>query len=213
LKQDATAFVLPSGLSTDQNSMQNMQNVWSGALVCSDTHAAIADKTIDPWRLSNEVATYYTFESGAMDWNRFTGLKDANGKFVAFDAPLELNYTHTTANDWDGNTDTGFIGKNFRLQYAGPGQLQGIPWKYAKEIGHHMPLFSIKSGTTVGDYKVYAVDGDQRLAKADNEASCAALALDSAPTLPAVDNLTAIDVGEIGDATSELRYVGGVATE
>ncbi len=213
LKEGSTAFALPSGLSTDQSSSQNMQNVFSGALICASDWTAIPNKeSLDPWRMANEVTTFYSFQSGSMDWNKFIGLKDSTGAFVAFDAPLELSYTHTTANDWDGNTDTSFIGKSFRLQYSGPGNLQGIPWKYSKDTGHHMPLFSIKSGATVGAYKIYPIDGEQRLAKAE-AASCAAIPLEGAPELPSLDSLTAVDVGSIGDASSELRYVGGVAVE
>jgi len=213
LKEGSTAFALPTGLPTDQQSAQQLQNVMSGALVCSDVWSALADKTIDPWRLSNEIDTYYTFQSGAQDWNRYISLKDDTGAFVTFEAPLEISYTHTTANDWDGSTDTSFIGKSFRFQYSGPGQLQGIPWKYAKEIGHYMPLFSIKSGTKMGDYTAYAIDGEQRLAKAASDASCASIPLDSAPELPSIDDMTTIDVGALGDETAELRYVGGVSTK
>ncbi|MDQ3235216.1 MAG: hypothetical protein M3Q07_25690, partial [Pseudobdellovibrionaceae bacterium] len=99
LKNGSTAFTLPSGLSTDQESSMQMQNVYSGALVCSDVYSAIADKTIDPWRLTNQLDTYYMFNAGPMAWNQFIALKGSNGQFVTFDAPLELSYTHTTAND------------------------------------------------------------------------------------------------------------------
>ncbi|WP_141733723.1 hypothetical protein [Oligoflexus tunisiensis] len=213
LKEGSTAFALPSDLPTSQDELSRLDMIFSGALVCSDVHAAISDKSIDPWRLSNELDTYYTFQSGAGSWNQFAGLKGSDGQFVTFDAPLQLSYTHTTANDWDGNTDSSIVGKSYRLEYAGPGQLQGIPWKMAQDIGHHMPLFSIRSGTQVGDYFIYAVDGEQRLAKAADQNSCASIPLDNLPALPSIDNLTEITHTDLGDVDSELRYVGGVAVE
>jgi hypothetical protein len=191
-----------------------MQNVFSGALVCADVHTAISDKTIDPWRLQNQLDTYYTFSSGPMAWNQFVSLKDqGTGNFVSFEAPLELSYTHTTANDWDKSTSDAIIGKSFRLQYAGPGQLQGIPWKLAKDVGHHMPLFSIRSGAKVGAYTIHAIDGEQRLAKAADQASCSAIALEGGPALPSIDGMPTITHTSFGNEDSELRYVGGVATK
>jgi hypothetical protein len=215
LKLGSDAFTLPSGLSTDQNSQQQLQNVYSGALICSDVADGISNKASKgPWELQNSLDTYYTFSAGPQSWNQFASLKDkSTGAFVAFDAPLNLSYVHTTANDWDGNTDASIIGKSFRLEYAGPGQLQGIPWKKSQEIGHHMPLFSLRSGTKVGNYTIYAVDGEQRLAKAASEASCSAIPLDAAPVLPSVDDLPTILHTALGDTDSELRYVGGVAVE
>jgi hypothetical protein len=213
LKLDGTAFTLPSGLSTSQDAQ--IQNVYTGALVCSDVMAVMTDlANKGPWELQNSLDTYYTFNAGPQSWNQFVSLKDkTTGQFVAFDAPLNLSYTHTTANDWDGNTDTSIVDKSYRLEYAGPGQLQGIPWKKAADVGHHMPLFSIRSGTKIGDYTVYAVDGEQRLAKAADSASCAAIPLDTAPALPSIDDLPTIQHTALGDADSELRYVGGVAVE
>ncbi|MCX6129795.1 MAG: hypothetical protein NTX25_12145 [Proteobacteria bacterium] len=137
--------------------------------------------------------------------------KDSNGTIVTFDKPLQISYTHTTANDWDANTDAAFIGKSFRLEYNGPGQLNGIPWKQSKDIGHYMPQFSIKSGVKAGDYTIYPTEGEQRLAKAES-ARCAAIPLDSVPEMPELDNVI-IDNGALGDATSPLLYVSGVATE
>lgn len=206
----STLFTLPSGLPTDQNQAQQLNNIWSGALVCADVYAAL-DKTIDPFRMEQNIDSFYRFSSGAQAWNQYTSLKDSNGTIVTFDKPLQISYTHTTANDWDANTDAAFIGKSFRLEYNGPGQLNGIPWKQSKDIGHYMPQFSIKSGVKAGDYTIYPTEGEQRLAKADS-ASCAAIPLDSVPEMPELDNVI-IDNGALGDATSPLLYVSGVATE
>jgi hypothetical protein len=215
LKEGSTLFALPSGLSTDQKSQSQIQNVYSGALVCEEAMAAFTNKeNKGPWELQNTLDTYYTFSAGPQTWNQFVSLKDkTTGNFVAFDAPLNLSYVHSTVNDWDGNTDTAIIGKSYRLDYAGPGQLHGIPWKMAKDVGHHMPLFSIRSGTKVGDYTIIAIDGEQRLAKAASEASCSAIPLEGGPAMPSVDDLPTIQHTALGDADSELRYVGGVATE
>jgi len=211
LKEGSTAFALPSGLPTDQSQAQQLNNIWSGALVCSDDYAAIADKSIDPYRMEQSVDTFYRFSSGAQAWNRYTSLKDANGAIMNFEKPIQISYVHTTANDWDGNTDSSFIGKTFRLEYNGPGQLNGIPWKMSKEVGHYMPQFSIKSGVTAGAYTLYPTEGEQRLAQAA-AASCAAIPLDDVPDMPELDDVV-IDNGELGDSTSPLLYVSGVAAQ
>ncbi len=70
---------------------------------------------------------FYTWETGPNEWNQFTGLKDASGNPVRFDPPLQVQYVHsqpsTTAPDFKYN------GTTFFLEYAGFGDLQGIPGK------------------------------------------------------------------------------------
>lgn len=210
LKEGSTAFALPTGLPTKEDELRNLDNVHSGALIPSSVWSAISDKTKDPWAIEQSLDSFYRWEAGPSPWSQFYGLKDSTGAFVKFDKPLELSYTHTTAADWDGITDSNIIGKSYRLTYGGPGQFWGIPWKYNGEVGHEVPLFSIKSGTKIGDYTLYAVDGDQRMKKADSTASCSALGFDAAPALPALEDKS-INVGTIGDDSSPLRYIGGSA--
>ena len=38
--------------------------------------------------------TQYGWSIGANDWNQLRTIKDAQGNYVSFSAPLRLNYTH-----------------------------------------------------------------------------------------------------------------------
>jgi hypothetical protein len=202
LKEGSVAFALPSDLSDSDS----LDNIWSGALVCEAD--VPSDTSIDPYRLQNEVTTYYRFSAGAQNWNKFQGLKDADGAFVKFDAPLELSYTHSTASDFDGNSTQD--GKSFRLSYNGPGQLHGMPWKFDKDIGREMPLFSIKAGVKIGDYTVYPRDGEQRLVKTA-DSNCAGLSLSGISKLPSNENKI-ITIAWSESEDTEIRYIGGVST-
>lgn len=79
-----------------------------------------------PWDVF-QAANSYRWETGSNQWNmQITVTKDSDGSYASFDKPLEFSYTHSTANDANG--DTTYDGKKFRLQYGGPGELWGFPW-------------------------------------------------------------------------------------
>lgn len=210
LKEGSNAFTLPSGLPSSEDELRNLDSVRSGALIPVAAWQALTDKGIDPYRAEQEVSVYYRWYAGASSWDQFQSLKDAQGTFVKFDKPIELNYTLVTADEFDGMTDTNVVGKAYRLNYGGPGQLWGIPWKYNQAVGHEMPLFNLKAGTKIGDYTVYPLEGDQRMASTD-AANCANLSLDDLPELPALEN-SSVNVGTFGDDNSPTRYIAGVAT-
>lgn len=70
---------------------------------------------------------FYTWETGPNDWNQFTGLKDASGNPVLFDPPLQVEYVHVQTDA--GKADFKYNGTKFYLEYAGFGDLHGIPGK------------------------------------------------------------------------------------
>ncbi len=211
LTKDGVGFALPSDLPTGQEEQQRLDQVFSGALIPASAWAAITDKSIDPFRAEQQLEVYYKWTAGASSWAQFQTLKAADSSYVKFDRPIEVNYTLLAADEFDGLTDTNIIGKNYRLTYGGPGQFWGIPWKYNATVGHEMPLFNLKAGTKVGDYLVYPIEGDQRMAATD-AANCAGLSLDDLPELPALEN-SSVKVPEFGDDSSPVRYIAGVATE
>jgi len=86
------------------------------------------------------------------------------------------------------------------LQYAGFGQLQGIP-SASDANNHYAPLFALKDGIAVGDYKVKALDMEVRMKEKDATA-CSALSISSLPALPSVDSFKSPD---LGDAPSGLE--------
>jgi len=209
LMEGSTAFTLPSGLPTDPQGQQVNQDS-SGALIPKSVWQAMSDKTIDPYSAEQSVDSYYRWDAGPMGWSQFQALKDDSGAFVTFDKPIDIDYVLTSSDEFDGITDTNIVGKSYRLTYGGPGQFWGIPWKYNADVGHEMPLFSLKAGTKVGDYLVYPLDGEQRMAKTA-ASKCASLSLDDMPSLPTVEK-NVIDNTGLGDTDSPTRYIGGVAT-
>ncbi len=212
IKQGSTTFALPTGFEASEGGYGGgkYDNMWSGALVPEASWSAMSDKSIDPWRMEQEISVFYRWSSGADSWNKFMSLKNAAGSFVKFDKPLDISFELTAAREFDGMTDDRVVGKTYRLTYGGPGQLWGIPWKYNAEIGHHMPLFSITAGD-LGSYQIWPREGDQRMVEVDI-AKCDGLPLEGMPTLEAaVDG--GINNGALGDETSELRYIGGEAVE
>jgi len=211
IKQGGTAFTLPSGFEQSEgHGGGKYDHMWSGALVPEATWSALSDKSIDPWRMEQEVSVFYRWSSGPDSWNKFQSLKNSAGSFVKFDKPLDISFTLTADREFDGVSDDRIVGKTYRLTYGGPGQLWGIPWKYNAEIGHHMPLFSITAGD-LGSYKVWPREGDQRMVQVDNS-KCDGLPLSDMPTLSDVSD-AGINHGALGDNESELRYIGGDAVE
>jgi hypothetical protein len=70
----------------------------------------------------NDADVYYQWETGAESHNQFAAVKDSNGQFVAFDAPLQVNFQVPT-----GAAYGEFAGQNMVLQYGGFGDLWGLP--------------------------------------------------------------------------------------
>jgi hypothetical protein len=91
-------------------------------LACDwDPNATCADKA---WTV---LPVFYTWETGPNEWNQFTGLKDAVGNPVRFDPPLQVQYVHSQPDV--SAPDYKYNGTTFFLEYAGFGDLQGIPGK------------------------------------------------------------------------------------
>ncbi len=95
---------------------------------------------------ANDADTYYTWNTGADEWNQYVTLIDANGDFVSFDAPISFAYTHATADDV--NADSTYNGKKFRLEYDGFSV--NMPWEFDEASGEWQPLINIKDGTQMG---------------------------------------------------------------
>jgi hypothetical protein len=102
--------------------------------------------TIDDQWQAHESETYYTWNTGADEWNQYVTLIDANSDFVSFDAPISFAYTHSMANDVNG--DGSYDGKKFRLEYDGFSV--NIPWEFDDQSDEWQPLINIKDGTIMG---------------------------------------------------------------
>ena len=71
---------------------------------------------------ASEQVVYYRWETGAESHNQFAGLKDSEGVFVEFDAPLQVNYSVPDEAKYGE-----YAGQQIVLQYGGFGDLWGIP--------------------------------------------------------------------------------------
>ncbi len=114
------------------------------------------------WDIWN-VNVFYVYETGANSWNQLAAVEDSTGTPVEFDPPIQILYTHTTANDRNG--DSTYDGQKYVLQYNGPGDLFGIPSEGVDLDGdgnedRWYPVFSMADGTLMGPTGVeYVVRG------------------------------------------------------
>jgi hypothetical protein len=215
LTDNATSFAVVSATANTQY----QSGIMSGALFdpSSANMAALDcnwDGDNDPatnpqicgWKAWSVLSEFYTWETGPNTWNRFTALKDGSGAFVKFEPPLQVSYlvTETTATA----PDYKYNGTTFYLDYAGFGQLNGIPGKCVDDGGstvscdnntRWVPEFMIQAGTTVADgtsntYLVKPLSIEQRMSKVANSV-CAgeSLAVDNTLQLPTLDNTTWTD--------------------
>jgi hypothetical protein len=170
----------------------------SGALFSPATVDAASGKTYqellacdwDPnqtcgWKAWSVLPQFYTWETGPNSWNRFSAAKDANGAFVKFDPPWQVEYTYPSGGTSGINsaaTDLKYGGTRFFFQYSGFGDLNGIPGKCVNPNDpsqtptdcsqpglRWVPEFTIPAGSTVmaGDtaYLLKPLEIEQRMSK------------------------------------------------
>jgi hypothetical protein len=70
----------------------------------------------------NTLEVYYQWETGPGSFNQFAAVKDANGTFVTFDAPLQVTFNVPSTAGYGE-----FAGQSLVLQYGGFGELFGLP--------------------------------------------------------------------------------------
>ena len=130
------------------------------------------------------------------------GLLDKDGKAVTFSPPTRLNYTHT---------DGIFYG----LEYAGFGELQGIPWTQVEGTDRWYPQLTIDDGSKVTDdggtaYYVRALEMEQRMTENDDSSLCADLDFQILKT-PAEEYIDP-EIGSMPEVTADPAVVGGELT-
>jgi hypothetical protein len=166
------------------------------------------------WQARSNLTTFYTWETGVNNWNQFTALS-SGGAYLAFEQPLSVKYTRSSG----GVTSTYF------LQYAGFGELQGIPGKCVnRDTGEDtgcgpdtrwIPEFSIPEGTTVIDgddntteYIVKPLEKEQRM-QSVAVSECSGLTLTSY-TLPDISDFSDPAIGSEPAVTDAPAVIGGV---
>lgn len=139
----------------------------------------------------NNPTAYYTWQTGADQWNQTTWLtKTSDSSVVSFDSPQNVSYTVPT----DAAYGT-WAGKTLQLQFSGFGNLQGIPGgcvdpsdnsatDCSTANARYVPAFSIPDGATMTlnstPLIVKSLDSELRLGKI---ASCTGVEL-AQPTTP-----------------------------
>ncbi|WP_428622312.1 hypothetical protein [Sedimenticola sp.] len=133
----------------------------SGEMVIAANKPALGE-----WWKIWEAPESYRWESGTNEWNILIVLADGVGNAVKFDKPLIIPYTHTTANDRNG--DSAFDNKPLRLEYGGNGELWGFPWVYNQEFDRWYSAVTLNDGVQLTDadgnaYRVKALDMEQTM--------------------------------------------------
>jgi hypothetical protein len=201
--EDGDEFIVPAGLDL------------SGSIYECGLHMMPLTETpytADDWWKAHDADEYYSWETGPNEWNQFATLRDSSGDYVEFDAPLIFSYTHSTANDLNG--DATHNGKKFRIDYDGF-ELH-IPWEFNPDAaaGHGwQPMFNLKDGTvlTTGttDYVVKGIEVALIMKEVDPNLATD-LEIDTSiepPTLEYDATKTAL-VGDL-PASTELKVIKG----
>jgi hypothetical protein len=155
----------------------------------ADAECSPGSNTYCDWQVGT-ANVYYVWETGPNNWNQFAAAKDATGAFVKFDPPLSLAYTVPSGAQYGE-----YAGKSLVLQYAGFGNLWGIPGRCFSQVDNspvscnvqgarYVAAFAIPFDETTG--VATASDGTQYLVKwLDREIRFAA----KDPSVCVADNL------------------------
>lgn len=174
------------------------------------------------WR-SWDLDEFYTWESGRNKWNRFTALKKSgSSEFLRFDPPLQV-VLKRKVDDVVGN---------YNLEYAGFGNLHGIPghcvdWDTGKEeecddSSRWVPEFSIADGTEVckGQYDgnncvgtPYLVKGLEKARQMkSSDQACSDMTAEAYP-LPDLSQWQDPNIGPAPEVKDAPKVVGGIVQE
>lgn len=158
-----------------------------------------------PWDVF-QAADSYRWETGSNQWNKqITVVKASDGSYASFDKPLEFNYTHSTANDANG--DDAFDGKKFRLQYGGPGELWGFPWVEDEGGRWHSSITLADQTHLTNGINTFVTKGmeKEQTMKDQDISACSALSVSGlATTLPLP---TTADIGTVSFKLSDKPVV------
>jgi hypothetical protein len=147
LYQGSNAAEIPEGLDLEGTNLQ-----WGYHIGPLTTSHYYSNSSPYFWE-AHEAPIYYSWNTGEDEWNQFVTLKDSDNAFISFDPPISFNYTHTQANDI--NSDGGYDGKVFRIEYDGT--CVHIPWEFDPATEEWEPQINIKDGVTMGDSNQYVI--------------------------------------------------------
>ena len=200
----AQPVVVQADAATLGSFPQFMNGVRSGKLFANlgDAECSTGSGTYCEWKV-NDVDVYYQWETGPNSYNQFAAVKDSNGAFVTFEAPLQLNYHVPT-----GVAYGQYSGQDIVLQYGGFGDLWGIPGVCVSHLtnqevncgdqnARYVPSFvipyDVSIGSAVADGHTYLVkwlDREIRFARKPlTVCDSAGLTVPTSVTLPTAQDL------------------------
>jgi len=222
---DATNNVLKTSGGTAVLATTGSNSFWSGSLVSpADVTAGKLNCPYDatqlcPFMAFQNLTTFYSWNTGPNDWEKFTALKSADGTFLKFDEPLSVKVAYSGAN-------AKYVGSTFYLEYGGYGDLWGLPTKCVDsstgldapcgDSVFWIPEVALKNGTLGTDavsgaeYVIKALDMEQKMKKVA-AATCtnAGLTL-TTETLPDGSSLVDPNLGTAPAITGPATVIGGV---
>ena len=140
LKNDATEIVSPDKSVLDLSESRYIWGVHLNGLVAATDGE------------SHGLDTFYSWNTGGNDWNKFTSIKDAVGSMVAFDQPIRMTYKHLATNDRNyamASRDESRDDMLYQIEYDGTNL--SIPWFYNPTIDDWEPQINLKDGAILTD--------------------------------------------------------------
>eukprot|EP01135_Chromosphaera_perkinsii_P001022 Nk52_evm36s156 gene=Nk52_evmTU36s156 len=146
--------------STDQLLDSNGKHVYLKSGVTANRHDWLSMGLFLKSETTGKTTQEEVLKAGVVEW-RYNALEKsliysyANGTKLDLDKTVRFQYKHLTANDANG--DSKYDQSRVNMEYNGPRQLHGIPYKEfgSGERKHYKPSFSIKAGTTMGKNQEY----------------------------------------------------------
>ena len=205
--------LVPVGLAVGQSAPTSGPNTWglrSGPMLPHTIGLANIDET---WSATPS----YAYETGPNSWNQYAEAVDSQGVSVSnFDPPIDILYTHLTANDRNGSA--AFDGTLLQLSYNGGADLHGIPHEGVDFDGdtqpdRWLPLLNLADGTTLStstnEYIVKGLEVERSLAEDPGQCGTLDPLSASGLSLPDVSDYAAPGIGTKPVVTDAPAVVDG----
>ena len=205
-----------SGIMFDNSTSANftaLQCSWDSSKIC-------------PYEARGALSTFYTWETGADDWNKLTVLVGSDNSSVKFDAPMMVKYTHSGSSS---NSGKSYNDASFYLEYGGFGDLWGVPsfcvnaktgektscsndgstrWVNEFVIPATSLVTQVADGTT--EYVVKPLEIEQTMKKASSASVCTSAGLSlGGVSLPDSTSWSDPAIGDVPTVTGPPLVVGG----
>lgn len=185
------------------------------------TSEMITGTVTNPWDVYNlpSGSVSYRWESGLNNWNRMVAVIDSNNAVMNFDKPLQFTYAFDPVDERNSNPANIPTGAKFMLQYGGPGELWGFPWK--QDGNRWYSTLTLNDGVELSNgagYLVKAIEMEKRMKVTTAAGSCTGLDStavlgDSSYALPVPASMGAVSftwASRPTPANSAPAVIGGV---